>query len=276
MEPAQKDEPIPTLFIPHGGGPCFFMDWTMGPPDTWHKMAVWLSQLASSIGRTPKAILVISGHWDEEQFTLTGSPNPPLLYDYYGFPEHTYKLKYEAPGSPPLAEQCRTLLAEAGIPGRLDAERGFDHGVFIPFKLVYPDASIPVVQLSLKADLDPAAHLAAGQALMPLREQGVLIVGSGMSYHNMRGFGGNFKASSDQFDSWLTDAVCSPNAEVRNAKLRQWVSAPAARQAHPREEHLLPLMVAAGAAGKDPGTRSFSDVVMGVTVSAYQFGTSYL
>jgi len=261
---------LPTLYIPHGGGPCFFMEWT--PPDTWNTLGAWLRGLGGSIGAAPKAVLVISAHWEEDEFTVGSNAHPSLIYDYYGFPEHTYKIEYKAPGSPELAQKIRDLLAKAGIISRVDPERGFDHGVFIPFKLIYPNADIPIVQLSLKAGLDPAAHAAAGRALEPLRKEGVLIVGSGMSYHNLRGFGPAFSEASDQFDAWLTDAV--GDAKTRDEKLGEWQRAPAARVAHPREEHLLPLMLAAGAAGEDPGSRAFSDRIMGVTTSAYRLGAA--
>jgi aromatic ring-opening dioxygenase catalytic subunit (LigB family) len=264
---------LPTLYIPHGGGPCFFMDWTMGPPDTWARMADWLRHLADSLAARPKAVLVISAHWEEVEFTLTGNSRPPLIYDYSGFPEHTYHLKYPAPGSTALAERVRTLLEAAGIPAKIDPSRGFDHGVFIPFKLIYPSAEIPIVQLSLKAGLDPASHIEAGRAIEPLRRESVLIVGSGMSYHNMRGFfAGGGEAASERFDAWLTQSVCERDPKLRNEKLRHWEQAPAARASHPREEHLLPLMVAAGAAEDSTGRHSFSDQVMNATVSAYQFG----
>jgi aromatic ring-opening dioxygenase catalytic subunit (LigB family) len=270
MTAKTHSEKMPTLFIPHGGGPCFFMDWN--PPDTWKKMGAWLGSLAATIGVTPKAIVVISGHWESPEFALTGATYPPLIYDYQGFPPHTYELRYDAPGAPALAEQVAGLLKRAGLPARIDPARGFDHGVFIPLKVVYPHADVPIVQLSLKRGLDPQVHLEVGRALQPLREQGILIVGSGMSYHNLRGFGEQFGAASDEFDEWLSNAVCAPSSEFRNQKLRQWQTAPHARLAHPREEHLLPLMVATGAAGEDFGRKVFSDRVMGVTVSAYQFG----
>ena len=271
MNSTSEREVLPTLFIPHGGGPCFFMDWD--PPDTWTKMAAWLGQLAGSIGVTPKAIVVISGHWEAAQVGVTASPHPPLIYDYTGFPPHTYQLTYPAPGAPDLAQQIVSLLDQAGISARLDPDRGFDHGVFIPFKVVYPKAEIPVVQLSLQAGLDPRTHIQIGQALAPLRKRGVLIVGSGMSYHNMRGFGERFGEASEEFDAWLTAAVCAADAQTRNQRLEKWLTAPEARIAHPREEHLIPLMVAAGAAGTDTGTRIFTDIVMGVRVSAYRFGS---
>jgi aromatic ring-opening dioxygenase catalytic subunit (LigB family) len=265
-----QSDSLPTLFIPHGGGPCFFMDWN--PPDTWKKMGAWLGAVAGSIGVKPKAIVVISGHWEARQFSVTGSAHPPLIYDYHGFPLHTYQLRYDAPGAPPLAQQISSLLSQSGLPACVDPARGFDHGVFIPLKVVYPQAEIPIVQLSLKSGLDPHLHIQAGLALQPLRKQGVLIIGSGMSYHNLRGFGDQFGAASDEFDAWLTDAVCTPDPTARNQKLEQWETAPHARLAHPREEHLLPLMVAAGAAGEALGRKVFSDRVMGVTVAAYQFG----
>lgn len=164
------DDSLPTLFLPHGGGPCFFMDWN--PPDTWLKLKQWLRDLGNSGGAIPKAVVVISGHWEEPEFTVTAHRCPPLIYDYYGFPEHTYQLKYDAPGSPLLAQQICELLEQAGIPARSDAQRGFDHGVFIPFKVIYPAANIPVVQLSLRAGLDPEEHQMAGRALEPLRGRG--------------------------------------------------------------------------------------------------------
>ena len=245
----------------------------MGPPDTWQKLADWLKGLGHSITPVPKAIVVISGHWEEEQFSVTSHPHPPLFFDYYGFPEHTYKLKYDAPGSPALAQRIQELLTNAGFPARQDSERGFDHGVFIPFKLIYPDANIPIVQLSLQTGLDPATHLAAGAALEPLRQEGILIVGSGMSYHNLRQYGSGSNPQSEQFDAWLTEAACAPAPGSRSEMLRQWSLAPAARNAHPRAEHLLPLMVAAGAAGADLGTKTFSDRIAGAVISGFQFGS---
>jgi aromatic ring-opening dioxygenase catalytic subunit (LigB family) len=244
------------------------MQWD--PPDTWKKMAAFLSSVGKDVAPTPKAVLVISGHWEEPEFTVGSSARPPLIYDYSGFPPETYQLKYNAPGSPELAQRVIALLSEAGIPGRSDPQRGFDHGVFIPFKLVYPEANVPIVQLSLKAGLDPAAHIAAGRALAPLRDEGILIVGSGMSYHNLRGFfagGGN--PAAERFDTWLTSAVTGEEAPQ---KLLEWRSAPSAREAHPREEHLIPLMVAVGAAGQDRGVRIYHDHVMGAAISAYRFG----
>ena len=266
---------FPTLYIPHGGGPCFFMDWTMGPADTWDRMASWLRQLADSIGARPTQIVVCSAHWEGEHILINSNPKPALIYDYNGFPPHTYELEYPVPGSPQLAEQIQSLLIGAGISASLDAKHGLDHGTFIPFKLIYPDADIPIVQMSLRNDLDPAHHLAVGRALFPLRQEGALIVGSGMSYHNMQALmtPGKDKADARQFDSWLRNACVSKSSE-REQQLCNWQSAPAARKAHPREEHLLPLMVVAGAAGDEAGVAIYQDQVLGAQVSAIQFGES--
>ncbi len=175
---------LPTLFIPHGGGPCFFMEPPPSAPQLWDRLAAYLRGIDASLGRRPRAVLVISGHWEAARPTLNTAAQPPLLFDYHEFPEHTYHLHYPAPGSPVLASRVRELLDSAAIESDSDDARGLDHGVFVPFLLVYPQADVPIVQLSLQAGLDPAAHLAIGRALAPLRDEGVLIVGSGMSYHN--------------------------------------------------------------------------------------------
>jgi aromatic ring-opening dioxygenase catalytic subunit (LigB family) len=264
---------LPTFYIPHGGGPCFFMEWTLGPPDTWNAMAAWLRGLGGAIGARPHALLVVSAHWEADPVALTGAPQPPLYYDYYGFPEHTYRLTWPAPGDPRLAAAVTDLLGAAGIACRVDPQRGLDHGVFIPFKLIYPQAEVPVVEMSLHAGLDAAFHLRVGAALAPLRERGVLIVGSGMSYHNNRALmgGGDPRAASTAFDAWLNTACALPEP-ARSAALAGWEQAPGARAAHPREEHLLPLMVAAGAGGGQPGRAVYRDRVLGAAVSGFCFG----
>ena len=261
---------LPTFFIPHGAGPCFFMDWTRGPADTWDKTGAWLKGLVAGLPERPKAILVISGHWEEPVFTVGSSPKPPMIFDYYGFPEATYRLAFPANGSPPLAARVRQLLGAAGFSTAEDAQRGYDHGVFVPLLLATPDADIPVVQLSLRADLDPQAHLAAGRALAPLRDEGVLIVGSGLSWHNMRGFGPAFTERSKVFDAWLGEAIADPT--TRDAALSHWDQGPYARDAHPREEHLAPLFVVAGAAEGQSGRVAFRDIAMDVAISGYEFG----
>jgi aromatic ring-opening dioxygenase catalytic subunit (LigB family) len=261
---------LPTLFLPHGGGPCFFMDWN--PPDTWTRMAEWLRGVGSSLPFSPRALVVVSAHWEAPVPTTTSSTAPPLIYDYSGFPPHTYELRWPAPGSPELAARAQSLLAGAGIESRGDLVRGFDHGVFIPLKVAYPEATLPTVQLSLRAGLDPEEHLAIGRALSPLRDEGVFILGSGMSYHNMRGFMTPAALEdSTRFDAWLAQTVTEEPSR-RDAALAKWEAAPSARQSHPREEHLLPLMVVAGAGGNDRGKQVFRDEVMGSVVSAIQFG----
>ncbi|HSN98152.1 MAG TPA: class III extradiol ring-cleavage dioxygenase [Candidatus Nanopelagicales bacterium] len=144
-------------------------------------------------------------------------------------------------------------------------------GTFVPLKLTYPAADVPTVQLSLKRGLDPAEHLAMGRALAPLRDEGVFIVGSGMSYHNLRAFGPAGRAPSAAFDAWLGEAIAQ-DPEVRAQRLIAWASAPSARQAHPREEHLLPLMVIAGAAGADRGRTAYNGTLLGLRLSGYHFG----
>jgi len=269
------DTRLPTLFIPHGGGPCFFMEPPRHAPDPWKSLGDHLRGLAATIGQRPRAILVVSGHWEEPQATVTAAVAPPLIYDYYGFPPHTYQLRYPAPGAPALAAEIRHRLDVAGLPSAADETRGFDHGVFVPFLLIYPDAQVPVVQLSLLASLDPAQHLAIGRALEGLRDEGVLIVGSGLSFHNLRGFYGEnprIAADAEAFDAWLARTVTAPDSAARDEGLIRWASAPGARTSHPREEHLLPLMVAAGAAGADRGMQIFRDHIFGKAVSGYRFG----
>ena len=260
----------PVIFIPHGGGPCFFMDW----PKTWDRMAEHLRGIPERLPARPKAILVVSGHWETAVPTVTTGTRPPLIFDYYGFPPHTYELRYPAPGSPELAARVRALLGQAGIESAGDDARGFDHGVFIPFLLAFPEAEIPVVELSVREDLDPAAHLALGRALAPLRDEGVLIVATGMTYHNLRHFmrpdGVNDEVSV-AFDGWLAQAVTAPPGQ-RDRLLQDWEQAPGARACHPREEHLIPLLLAAGAAGEDSGQRDYSDRVMGKALSGFRFG----
>ena len=262
---------LPAIFVPHGGGPWPWIDGFGGPGAT-AGLRTYLESLPDSLPEPPKAILCITAHWEEAVPTISTSEQPPMLYDYSGFPQHTYAIKWPAKGSPTVASRVRELLAQAGIETATNAHRGFDHGTFVPLAVAWPDASVPTIQLSLVNTLDPETHLAIGRALRPLRDEGVLIVGSGMSYHNMRGFAGaHGRADSVAFDEWLGKAVANPS--TRDEALCAWSEAPAGRACHPREEHLLPLMVVTGAAGEDePGTLPFRDSVMGVRVSAVQYG----
>lgn len=267
---------MPTMFIPHGGGPCFFMDWD--PPETWDRHRAYLADVRASLPETPKALLVISGHWEERQFTVQKNPDPPLLFDYYGFPPHTYELTWPAPGDPALSDRVQALVEAAGFPCHVDEARGYDHGVFVPLKVAFPQADIPCVQLSLRSDLDPAAHIAVGRALAPLRDDGVLIIGSGNTYHNMQKMmramrgGATDAVNGQEFDRWLSDAATRPDPEERNQLLAQWDAAPGARDANPREEHLIPLHVVAGAALADKGAKTLEDHVLGAVESAFTFG----
>ena len=257
----------PSLYIPHGGGPCFFMD---DPRGTWSGMAAFLRGLPDLLPEPPAAILIVSGHWETDGFAFTAAARPPLIYDYHGFPPHTYQLTYPAPGDPALAARAADLLRDAGLAAALDPARGLDHGVFVPLKVAFPDADVPVVEMSVDRRLDPAQHIAAGRALAPLLDEGVLIVGAGMSFHNMRGYGDPRATDpSRRFDAWLSGAATHEGAP-RAAALMRWAEAPDGRFAHPREEHLLPLMVAAGASAA-AGERVYAEEVMATAISGFRF-----
>jgi len=261
---------LPTFFISHGGGPW---PWIDERREDFAGTFRWLQQLPATLPARPAAILSVSGHWEEPEFTVATSAHPPMVYDYYGFPDHTYRIKYSAPGLPSLAHRVRELVSGAGFRIAEDAERGFDHGTFVPLAVMYPNADVPVVSLSLRASLNASEHVRMGKALQSLRDEGVLIVGSGLSYHNLRALRASATAGpvSEAFEAWLTGAVEEKDAEKRDALLSHWDEAPAARQAHPREEHLIPLMVAAGAAGNDAGHLALQDHVWGVSMASYRF-----
>jgi aromatic ring-opening dioxygenase catalytic subunit (LigB family) len=267
-----KRQRLPVYFISHGGGPWSYMD---GPSRAaYAKLEAALAAMPRQIGVTPQAVLMISAHWEEPEFTLTSNPKPPMIYDYGGFPDYTYHIHYDAPGDPAVAARVQGLIESAGMPARLDAERGYDHGAFTPLKVIYPNADVPVVQLSLKRGLDPAIHLEMGRALGSLRDEGILIVGSGLSYHNLREFFSPLAyGPSREFDAWLNGVLLGGSAADRAQLLTDWERAPSARAAHPREEHLLPLMVAVGAAGDDKTELTYheKDFLGGITVSSYRF-----
>jgi aromatic ring-opening dioxygenase catalytic subunit (LigB family) len=264
---------MPTVFLPHGGGPWPYME-GMGSPAELEALTRFLRSVKDIPPRRPEALLVISAHWEEAQPTVMTGARPPLLFDYQGFPPETYRLTWPAPGHPGVAARVRELLSRAGFATGTNATRGFDHGTFIPLGITYPEAEIPTVQLSLKRGLDPVEHLALGRALAPLRDEGVFLVGSGMSYHNMQGFfrgGARAREDSERFDRWLNETVAL-DAAPREEQLSRWASAPAARQCHPREEHLIPLLVIAGAAAGDPGQTLYREPLLGVRVSGHRFG----
>jgi aromatic ring-opening dioxygenase catalytic subunit (LigB family) len=259
----------PVYFLSHGGGPW---PWVDGMKEMFARTAREFAALPQRLAQRPKAVLVITGHWEADTFSVTTSERPPTIYDYSGFPAHTYRLQYPAPGSPALAQRVQELLAQAGIECRADAQQGFDHGTFVPLSLMYPQADVPVVLLSMKRGYDPQEHLRAGRAIAPLRDEGVLVLGSGLTYHNMRGFNRDESTPiATAFEAWLQDVIARPPAE-RDRLLAQWEQAPGARLAHPREDHLIPLMVVAGAAGDDTGRPVFVDHVMKVPMGTYEFG----
>jgi aromatic ring-opening dioxygenase catalytic subunit (LigB family) len=263
----------PVAFIPHGGGPWPFVDVGFPKSDV-DALAEYLRSVRDLPPEPPKALLVISGHWEEPAPTVMTSAAPPLLYDYYGFPPESYQITWPAPGAPALAERVRELLQAGGFTASGDNERGFDHGTFIPLKLTYPEADVPTIQLSLVAGLDPAEHLALGRAIAPLRDEGVFIVGSGMTFHNLRAFRDPRAVPvAETFDGWLRETMAM-EADPRESRLIAWERAPAARAAHPREEHLLPLMVTAGAAGDDRATLGYQGTFGGLRLSSYHFGAT--
>jgi aromatic ring-opening dioxygenase catalytic subunit (LigB family) len=263
----------PTIFLTHGGGPCFWMEFPEPfGPNAYRSLQSYLAGLLATLPERPQSILMVSAHWEEAVPTVNTAARPAMLYDYYGFPPHTYQLQYPAPGSPDVAMRAHGLLQQAGIEVNVDSGRAFDHGVFVPMLIVDPQATIPVAMLSLRKDLDAAHHLAMGAALRPLRDEGVLIIGSGSSFHNLRAIFDGQDRASFEFDEWLNDTVTLPNAIVRDDRLKEWKAAPSALACHPRAEHLIPLMVAAGAAGTDAGHRSFRDVIGGKAYSCFTFG----
>lgn len=262
----------PVFFLSHGGGPWPWLDGPFREGFAWLEAS--LKALPAQLPERPRAVLAVSGHWEEPGFTVSSAARPGMVYDYSNFPEHTYHISYPAPGDPALAARVRELAGAAGIAVRDDPRRGFDHGTFSMMQPICPEADLPVVSLSLKLGYDPEAHLALGRALVPLRDEGVVILGSGLSYHNLRMFDARAAEPSRQFEGWLRHTLLDLNSDARAAALLRWEQAPSARIAHPREDHLIPLMVAVGAAGGDPGTCIYAegDLRGGITASAYRFG----
>ena len=259
------------LYIPHGGGPLPLLG------DAAHADLVrFLKEIPGRIGR-PQAILVVSAHWEELKPMVTSARKPELIYDYSGFPEEAYTIQYPAPGNPELAEQVVDLFKADGRTAWRHSQRGFDHGVYIPLKLMYPDAAIPCVQVSLTSSLDPADHIRLGNTLAGLSRENLLVLGSGFSFHNLKALlmGDPAEAAGDnnRFQQWLVETCTSPlsNAE-RERRLVHWESAPAARYCHPREEHLLPLHVCCGMA-QSPGELVFAQKVMGQKACAFLWRT---
>lgn len=260
----------PVFFISHGGGPWPYVD-SIKPMYT--RTERQLRGLSARLPARPRAVLVISAHWEAANFSVATGASPGMEYDYGGFPAHTYQISYPAPGDPMLAKQALDRIAGAGIKAVAAPDKGFDHGVFVPLSLLYPQADLPIVMISIESGYDPKEHLAVGRALAPLRDLGVLIVGSGLNYHNMRGF--NQERSTDDataFTQYLNAAISLDDAHERDEKLLHWDRAPRARSAHPREDHLMPLLVVAGAAENDVGQVLFSEQVMKIPMTSYVFG----
>ena len=237
------------LYLSHGGGPLPLLG------DAGHRdMVEMLKGIAVTLPR-PSAVLVISAHWEAPVPTITAGGHPSLIYDYYGFPEESYQIRYPCPGEPGLAGQVRQLLADCGVDAVMDEQRGFDHGLFVPLKIMYPQADVPCIQLSLVNSLDPAEHIGIGAALTNIHYDDLLVIGSGFSFHNMKAFfapeTGDSRKMNESFEHWLID-TCSNSGISESERVRRlgnWQQAPFARYCHPREEHLLPLHVCYGFAG---------------------------
>ena len=262
---------MPTYFISHGGGPW---PWLKDMREALKTLEVSLARMPDALPETPKAILFISGHWEkEDSYAVMTSAKPPMVYDYFNFPPETYKIVYPAPGAPEIAARAIELIRSAGLPVSEDPKQGFDHGTFVPAYVMYPDASVPVFQISMRSHYDPSEHFALGRALAPLRDESVLIVGSGLSYHNLRNFGPQAKVPSAEFDTWLRTALDMP-ANERTSALLDWEAAPYARICHAQEDHLVPLFAALGAAEDEVATITYHDenVMGGVTASSWRFG----
>jgi len=261
MKQNSTDKKAQIVYFSHGGGPLPILG------DPGHiAMVDFMTQLPSQLIK-PDAILVISAHWEESESTLLGAQSPPMFYDYYGFPKEAYEITYLSPGHPALAERIAGLLEKNNITARIDPRRGFDHGLFIPLKLMYPEADIPSLQLSLLSDLNPAAHIALGKALRELLSENILIIGSGFSFHNQDAFFGKALGepdpANDAFQNWLIETCTGPMSQSeREQRLIEWEKAPSARYCHPREEHLLPLHVCLGMAGKT-AKLVFDDQILG-------------
>ena len=264
---------LPTYFISHGGGPWPYLDGEFRR--MFDRLEESIKDIRRELANEPRAVLMISGHWEESGFAISSGEKPGMVYDYYGFPEHTYHIRYKAPGSPELAQRVQKLLQDGGIPARLDPERGYDHGTFSIMKPLYPEEDIPLVQLSIDHSYDPQLHLQLGRLLAPLRDEGVLIIGSGLTYHNLREMRGSegFEPSR-VFDAWLRKTLLDAAPAERTSRLVSWERAPLARAAHPREDHLIPLMAALGAAENEPAAVVYhqKDLMGGITASSYRFG----
>ncbi len=238
------------------------------PDGMYGPIRAFLEGLPATLPGRPDAIVVVTAHWEAAAFTIASGPNPELIYDYGGFPPHTYEVTYPAPGAPEVARRAAELASAQGIEVVLDPDHGWDHGVFVPLAVSWPNADIPVVAVSLKVGLDPAEHLEFGAALEQLRSENIVIIGSGLNIHDL-----SFRITAQQsaeFDAWLEDTM-EQSPEVRSQRLIHWRQGPNATIAHPREEHLLPLMTIAGAGGNSSPVRTHRDLMFGLPAAAYTF-----
>lgn len=235
---------MPALFVSHGA-PTLLLE-TQSPT------YAFFTRLAAQLPR-PKAVLAVSAHWTTAQPTVSAAVAPQTIHDFYGFPEELYRLRYDPPGAPDVAARVAALLTTGGMPAAIHPTRGLDHGAWAPMRLIWPDADIPVLQLSVQPQEDAARHLALGRLLRPLSDEGVLLLASGSATHNLGAldWGGGVPGAappawSAAFADWLSGRIEAGDA----AALVDWRKAgPAARTAHPTDEHFLPLLVALGAAG---------------------------
>jgi 4,5-DOPA dioxygenase extradiol len=261
MEHNRPENKGQIVYFSHGGGPLPILG------DASHRaMVEFMRRLPLQLIK-PDVILVISAHWEESAATVLGAQNPAMFYDYYGFPDEAYEITYPAPGSPELANKIVGLLKENNIPTKIDLQRGFDHGLFIPLKLMYPKADIPSIQLSLVRGLSPGVHIALGRALRGLMDENILVIGSGFSFHNLRAFTDQGNSApdpaNDAFQNWLIEVCAGQSGQPeREKRLIEWETAPFARYCHPREEHLLPVHVCLGMAGKRAQV-IFDDQILG-------------
>lgn len=264
---------MPAVFVNHGGGPLPLLG-------RQPEVADFLGRYPGTLPAAPRAVLVVTAHWEEEELTVSTAERPTLLFDYGGFPPESYEYKYPAKGATDVAARVVELLKGAGERVRTDAQRGWDHGVFVPMMLMFPNADVPIVALSLKKNQSAADHLRIGEALAALREEGVLIVGSGYAFHNFKYFfarGEDRKVGiehSRKFDAWLRESIMSPSSttEERRQRLENWVKAPSALESHPpgAAEHLLPLHVIAGAGRLEVGRHLYCDD-KGIVASTFQW-----
>jgi len=253
--------------VSHGGGPSFFLPATgrfadIGSGSGTMKTLQDIPRQLGLLGeRKPKALVLISAHWESSGIIqIAAKPKyDELFYDYYGFPDETYQLQYTAPGSVEVAKRVDSLLRSANIPSKLNTERNWDHGLFIPLKVMFPAADIPCVEMSIDSSLDPAFHIALGKALQPLRDEGVLIIGSGFITHNFQ----PSEAGSKAFVNAIKPLLITATPSEREKGLIEWSKLPGARASHNREEHLIPLHVVAGAAGEDHGKMLAEMWIMG-------------